>query len=115
MMGMKVMLDESVLADNNRAAAFNRSLFDRTDTLVINMMSLAGSWNTTIWERTIEALTLECRIGVIEGDLATQTDAARIRALGAEAVQSNTPGGCNLDARMIAKVLPDLSLDDLDL
>src|SRR5690606_11778803 len=57
----------------------------------------------------------EFRIGVIEGDLATQKDADRIRALGAEAVQINTHGGCHLDARMIAKVLLDLSLDDLDL
>jgi len=115
MMGMKVMLDESVLADNNRAAAFNRSLFDRTNTLVINMMSSPGSGKTTILERTIEALAPEFRIGVIEGDLATQKDADRIRALGAEAVQINTHGGCHLDARMIAKVLLDLSLDDLDL
>lgn len=112
---MKVVLDENVLTDNNRAAEFNRTLFDRTNTLVINMMSSPGSGKTTILEKTIEALAPDVRIGVIEGDLATQKDADRIRALGATAVQINTNGGCHLDARMIAKTLPDFSLDELDL
>lgn len=114
-MAMKIVLDENVLADNNRAAEYNRALFERTDTLVINMMSSPGSGKTTILERTIEALSPEFRIGVIEGDLATQKDADRIRALGAEAVQINTHGGCHLDARMIAKTLSQLPLDDLDI
>ncbi|GMB09647.1 hydrogenase nickel incorporation protein HypB [Thermolongibacillus altinsuensis] len=112
---MKVTLEVDVLTNNNRAAEFNRRLFEETKTLVINLMSSPGAGKTTILEKTIEALSKDFRIGVIEGDLATEKDAERIRALGAQAVQINTHGGCHLDARMIAAVLPQFDLSEIDL
>ncbi|UQD51039.1 hydrogenase accessory protein HypB [Bacillus methanolicus] len=112
---MKVTLEVDVLTNNNRAAEFNRRLFEKTKTLVINLMSSPGAGKTTILEKTIEALSKDFRIGVIEGDLATEKDAERIRALGAQAVQINTHGGCHLDARMIAAVLPQFDLSEIDL
>lgn len=112
---MKVTLEVDVLTNNNRAAEFNRRLFEKTKTLVINLMSSPGAGKTTILEKTIEALSKDFRIGVIEGDLATEKDAERIRALGAQAVQINTHGGCHLDARMIAAVLPQFDLNEIDL
>lgn len=112
---MKVMLEEDVLADNNSSAKFNRDIFQRSQTLVINLMSSPGAGKTTLLEKTVAALGQEFQIGVIEGDLATEKDADRIRALGAQAVQINTVGGCHLDARMIAKVLPQFDFDQIDL
>lgn len=112
---MKVMLEEDVLTDNNSSAKFNREIFQRSQTLVINLMSSPGAGKTTLLEKTVAALGQDFRIGVIEGDLATEKDADRIRALGAQAVQINTVGGCHLDARMIAKVLPQFDFDQIDL
>ncbi|GGJ58934.1 hydrogenase nickel incorporation protein HypB [Anoxybacillus voinovskiensis] len=112
---MRIELEVDVLTNNNRAAQFNRRLFEETKTLVINVMSSPGAGKTTLLEKTIEALSSEFRIGVIEGDLATEKDAERIRALGAQAIQINTHGGCHLDARMIAAVLPKFELDEIDL
>lgn len=112
---MKINLEAEVLADNNAAAKFNRNLFHKSKTLVINLMSSPGAGKTTLLERTVKALGNEYTIGVIEGDLATEKDADRIRAFGAQAVQINTNGGCHLDARMIAKVLPDFDLDKIDI
>jgi hydrogenase nickel incorporation protein HypB len=112
---MKVTLEIDVLTNNNRAAEFNRRLFEETKTLVINLMSSPGAGKTTILEKTIETLAKDFRIGVIEGDLATEKDAERIRALGAQAVQINTHGGCHLDARMIAAVLPQFDFNEIDL
>lgn len=112
---MRIELEIDVLTNNNRAAQFNRRLFEETKTLVINVMSSPGAGKTTLLEKTIEALSSEFRIGVIEGDLATEKDAERIRALGAQAIQINTHGGCHLDARMIAAVLPKFELDEIDL
>jgi hydrogenase nickel incorporation protein HypB len=43
----------------------------------------------------------------VEGDQATDRDAARIRATGAPALQLNTGKGCHLDAAMIAHALDD--------
>ncbi|MGM0752588.1 MAG: hydrogenase nickel incorporation protein HypB [Bacillota bacterium] len=112
---MKIKLQEDVLKDQNLAAAFNRETFKKNQTLVINLMSSPGAGKTTLLEETIKALRNEFRMAVIEGDLATEMDAERIRSLGVKTVQINTVGGCHLDARMIAKTLPDFDLDSIDI
>lgn len=112
---MKVSLRTDVLTNNNKAADFNRELFKSTNTLVINLMSSPGAGKTTLLEETVRALAGKYRIAVIEGDLATERDADRIRAMGAQAVQINTHGGCHLDARMIAATLSEFDLDEIDL
>ncbi|MDR7238549.1 hydrogenase nickel incorporation protein HypB [Neobacillus drentensis] len=112
---MKVTLRTDVLTNNNKAADFNRELFQSTNTLVVNIMSSPGAGKTTLLEETVRALARKYRIAVIEGDLATERDADRIRAMGARAVQINTHGGCHLDARMIAATLGELDLDEIDL
>ncbi len=112
---MKIKLEKDVLSDNNKAADYNREKFKDSKTLVINIMSSPGAGKTTLLEKTVQILANDYRIGVIEGDLATEKDANRIRALGAQAVQINTNGGCHLDARMIAKTLPEFELDKIDI
>ena len=112
---MKVELNTNVLTNNNMAAGFNRDLFMKTNTLVINLMSSPGAGKTTLLEETVKALSGKYRIGVIEGDLATEKDADRIRQQGAKAVQINTHGGCHLDARMVAATLPEFDLDEIDI
>ena len=112
---MKVALNTNVLTNNNMAAQFNRDLFLNSSTLVINLMSSPGAGKTTLLEETVKALSHKYRIGVIEGDLATEKDADRIRQHGAKAVQINTHGGCHLDARMIAATLPEFDLDEFDI
>jgi hydrogenase nickel incorporation protein HypB len=112
---MKVTLRTDVLTNNNKAADFNRELFQETKTLVINLMSSPGAGKTTLLEETVRELSGKYRIAVIEGDLATEKDADRIRAMGAKAVQINTHGGCHLDARMVAAALGEFDLDDFDI
>ncbi|OEH92811.1 hydrogenase nickel incorporation protein HypB [Bacillus solimangrovi] len=112
---MKVTLDQDVLSNNNEVANYNRNLFQSNHTLVINLMSSPGAGKTTLLERTIAALANEFKIGVIEGDLATEQDAERIRRAGAQAIQINTNGGCHLDARMVTKVLPEFNLEDIEI
>lgn len=112
---MKIKLQEDVLKDQNLAAAFNRETFKKNHTLVINLMSSPGAGKTTLLEETIKALMKEFHMAVIEGDLATDLDAERLRSLGVETVQINTVGGCHLDARMIMKTLPAFELDSIDI
>ncbi len=107
---MKIELQEDVMKDQNVAAAFNREAFKKNHILVINLMSSPGAGKTTLLEETIKALNKEFRIAVIEGDLATELDAERLRSLGVRTVQINTVGGCHLDARMIAKTLSDFRI-----
>ncbi|WP_210365064.1 hydrogenase nickel incorporation protein HypB [Bacillus sp. REN3] len=112
---MKITLCTDVLTNNNKAAEFNRDTFLSSNTLVINLMSSPGAGKTTLLEETVRHFSERYQIAVIEGDLATERDADRIRALGAKAVQINTHGGCHLDARMIAATLPEFDLGETDM
>jgi hydrogenase nickel incorporation protein HypB len=51
-------------------------------------MSSPGAGKTILLERTIRDLASSLAIGVIEGDQASETDAARIRAAGCNALQN---------------------------
>jgi hydrogenase nickel incorporation protein HypB len=106
---------EGLLSANDRLAAHNREHFDAHRVLAINLMSSPGAGKTSLLERTIEVLSPRRRIAVIEGDLATENDARRIRAKGVPAVQITTGNACHLDARMVHGALHDLALEGLDL
>ncbi len=108
-------MNEDVLKDNNSAAAYIREELRQSGTLAINLMSSPGAGKTTLLEATLSSLRDRYRIGVIEGDLATEKDADRIRALGVQAEQINTGGGCHLDARMVTKILSRFDLAHTDI
>ncbi len=112
---LKIKLKEEVLTDLNAAATFNRNLFKENKTLVINLMSSPGAGKTTLLEETVKRLEDKFNIAVIEGDLATERDAERLRSLGIKTVQINTVGGCHLDARMIAKTIPEFNFESIDI
>ena len=105
----------SLLAHNDRQAEANRQRLDRHGVLTLNLMSSPGSGKTSLLEASIKALRGSLRLGVIEGDLETENDADRIRALGVPAHQITTGTACHLDAHLVAKALDHLDLDALDL
>jgi len=106
---------KSLLSANDREAAHNREHFDRHGVLALNLMSSPGSGKTLLLEATIEALKDEFRIAVIEGDLETENDAARIRAKGVPAIQITTGSACHLDAHMVHDALHHLNLENIDI
>ncbi len=106
---------KSLLSANDHTAAHNREHFNQHGVLTLNLMSSPGSGKTLLLEATIEALKNEFRIGVIEGDLETENDAARIRAKGVPAVQITTGSACHLDAHMVHDALHHLNMDSLDI
>ena len=106
---------KSLLSANDREATHNREHFDRHGVLALNLMSSPGSGKTLLLEATIEALKDEFRIAVIEGDLETENDAARIRAKGVPAIQITTGSACHLDAHMVHGALHHLNLENVDI
>lgn len=106
---------ERLLAQNDLIASHNRHHFDTAGSFVINLMSAPGSGKTALLEATIDLLKGRFRIAVIEGDLETENDAARIRRHGVPAVQITTGTACHLDAAMIHGALHDMRLDGVDL
>lgn len=105
----------SLLRHNDAQAEANRARLDGHGVLAINLMSSPGSGKTALLEATIRALGDSPRVAVIEGDLETENDAERIRALGVPAHQITTGTACHLDAHLVSQALDQLDLDGLDL
>jgi len=104
----------SILEKNERLAERNRGFFRAKGLLVLNVLSAPGSGKTTLIRKTAEALAQGLRVGVIVGDLATDNDAARLRAAGLPVVQITTGTVCHLEAEMVARAARQLDLDALD-
>jgi len=104
-----------LLHANDHTAAHNREHFNKHGVLAVNLMSSPGAGKTSLLEATIDALKDELSIAVIEGDLETENDAARIRAHGVPAIQITTGSACHLDAHMVHDALHELDLQQLDI
>jgi hydrogenase nickel incorporation protein HypB len=103
--GRVLALERDLLAKNDALAARNRARLAADGTFAVNLVSSPGAGKTTLLVATIRALAGRVPLGVVEGDQASDHDAARIRATGVAAVQVNTGKGCHLDAAMIARAL----------
>ncbi len=98
---------QKVLAANAAAAQTLRDAFLAAGTLVVNLISSPGSGKTTLLEATAGALKERFRLGGLDGDIATERDADRLRRSGIPARQILTGGACHLDARQIEKALAE--------
>lgn len=112
---MKVSVVRNILEANERIAELNKALFQEHHLLVINLMSSPGAGKTSLLEKTIDALKKDLRIGVIEGDIQSTSDAERIARKGVPAVQINTGGACHLDGNMIRETFREFDFSRLDL
>ena len=111
---MKVSLNQKILSRNEECAQKNKAFFKDNNVLCLNVISSPGSGKTTTIARTIRDLNGQVKIGVIEGDIKTDTDAQKIRAAGAEAVQIETQGACHLSAEQVYNALKALEAEKMD-
>jgi hydrogenase nickel incorporation protein HypB len=110
-----VTVKRRALQANEERAEALRIHFAEKKTLVVNLISSPGSGKTTLLESTVRGLEGELRCAVLEGDVATENDADRIRALGVPAHQILTGGSCHLDARQVEGGLSAGNLPDVDI
>ena len=97
----QVHVKESLLKANDIVAQALRDRWSQQGTFVVNLLSSPGSGKTALLEKTLPALQQRFRVLVLEGDLETERDAERIRAVGVRAVQITTGGACHLEAHQI--------------
>lgn len=114
-MPQRVSVVEGILSANDRLAAENRQRLDDAGVFALNFMASPGAGKTSLIERTVESLSGQLRLAVIDGDIATSLDADRAAAAGALAVQINTGGECHLDAVMLHQALTQINLEEVDL
>jgi hydrogenase nickel incorporation protein HypB len=112
---MEIKIMKNILDRNQNKAEEVRSLLREKEVMMVNIISSPGAGKTTLLERTCEALADRIRIGVIEGDVATDRDARRLQKYNIPIVCINTEGGCHLDSHSISKVLGHFDLDQIDL
>lgn len=110
---------ESIFAENDTRADINRKAFESNGVRTLNLMSSPGSGKTTVLAATLDELAGELSVGVIEGDIATDLDAAKLGGRGAQVSLLNTSNGfggeCHLDAPMVNRAMQGLDLAPLDL
>ena len=108
-----VDVHESILAGNDRTAAHNRQHFRDAQVIAINLMGSPGAGKTAVLEATARRIGGH-RLGALAGDLATDRDAERLRAVGIVAKSITTGSACHLDASMVHRALHEFPWRDLD-
>jgi hydrogenase nickel incorporation protein HypB len=104
-----------LLKANDFVADSIRKQMAAQNILLLNITSSAGSGKTTLLQETIKRLGDQINIKILVGDLETERDADRLRAVGGDALQIVTGGICHLEAQMVWQAMESLNLDGVDL
>lgn len=110
----QILIEKSVLQSNDKIASESRKFFNEKKVFTINLLGSPGCGKTSLLEKVLTAMNSSWHVAIIEGDLYTAKDAARIAHYNTNVVQINTGGSCHLDASMIEKALPLIHMQDLD-
>jgi hydrogenase nickel incorporation protein HypB len=111
---VSVEVHDNILATNDRVAGHNRQHFAEQGVFAVNLMGSPGAGKTAVLEATARTLAGRGRIGAIAGDLETDRDAERLRAVGVPAAAITTGSACHLDAEMVHKALHHFPWRELD-
>ena len=111
---VSVAVHDKILATNDRTAAHNREHFEEGAVFTVNLMGSPGAGKTAVLEATARSLAGRSRLGAIAGDLETERDADRLRAVGVPAAAITTGSACHLDAEMVHKALHHFPWRELD-
>lgn len=109
-----VEVRRNVLKQNDLLARELRRRYRQAGVCVISLVSSPGSGKTAFLEKVLTLLRAECRVAALVGDLATESDAARLARSGAPVKQIVTGTVCHLDAQMVENALEGWKLDELD-
>lgn len=111
---VSVELGMRILSKNEKNARHNREHFFSAGVTSINLMGSPGSGKTAVLEALARKWDGTRRLAAVSGDLATDNDAARLRAAGIPAGCITTGETCHLDAEMVHRSLHDLPWIDSD-
>jgi len=103
-------VNEDILSANDLLAGNLKKKFVDSHVYVMNLMSSPGAGKTSVILKIIQELSRKHKIGVIEGDIASDVDAQKIQKENIDVVQINTKGACHLDANMISRAAESLGL-----
>lgn len=105
-----IELKQSVFEDNDKDAERLRSGLKDAGVFLMNLMSSPGSGKTTLLLSLAEKLAGRLDWAVMEADIDSDVDAARMIDAGVRSVQLHTGGMCHLDADMTRQGLAELGV-----
>ncbi len=111
----RVELEQKVLSENDKIAARLRESFRERGILCLNLISAPGSGKTALLESTLNGFASHEAVGVLTGDIQTDSDAARLRRYGFPVKQITTGGTCHLNASMIENALREFPIGKIEL
>jgi hydrogenase nickel incorporation protein HypB len=109
-----VEVRKNVLKQNDVIARALRERFRQAGVLAVSFVSSPGSGKTAFLEKTLTLLHPRSRVAALVGDLATESDAARLARSQAPVKQIITGTVCHLEAAMVQDALDGWDLNDLD-
>lgn len=110
-----IELKQSVFEDNDKDAERLRTSLKQRGTLLMNIMSSPGSGKTTLLMALAEKFAGRLNWAVMEADIDSDVDAARMMDAGVRSIQLHTGGMCHLDADMTRQGLAELgAVGDID-
>jgi hydrogenase nickel incorporation protein HypB len=107
-----VRIEQDVLAHNRAHAQALREKITARNARLINIIGSPGCGKTELLSKLIPLLDKAHPPMVVEGDLATDNDAARIRAVGVPVYQIETGTACHLTAHDVEHALSHLPSED---
>ena len=110
-----IEIKQSVFDNNDKQAEILRGELKQKGVFLLNLMSSPGSGKTTTLLSTIKLLKDKLKIGVMEADIDSDVDAAKIATTGVKSIQLHTGGMCHLDAEMTRQGLEGLETGDINL
>ncbi len=109
--GQTISIQQDVLAHDRAHAARVRARLAELDARLVNILGSPGCGKTELLAKLIVRWAGKLRCVVVEGDLATDNDAERIRAAGAPVHQIQTGTVCHLTAHDVEHALSHLPLE----
>jgi hydrogenase nickel incorporation protein HypB len=111
---LNISIERKIQEENNLIADRIRQKLKKHDIPMIDIMGSVGSGKTSILEYFSREFSDSHNFLVINGDLATDIDAQRIRRFGSTCIQINTGRGCHLMAFQIEKALKTIEIAEFD-
>jgi hydrogenase nickel incorporation protein HypB len=113
-MSHNIAVYRNLMGANEEWAEKTRELLAYHKVIMVNIIGSPGCGKTTLLEKSVTHLQKRFRFAVLEGDVETTYDAARLEKLGVPVAQLLTDGACHLEAKLVHHALQDLPLHDLD-
>ncbi len=106
----EIEIMESIFDKNEKIAQGINHMLTKKNIFAINVMGAPGVGKTTCLINIISKLSSKSY--VIEGDIESDIDAKKLKALNIDTIQINTGGACHLDSPLIVDALSKLDLKE---